>query len=463
MQEIFAIGFYFVVLFAFAQLRKKRGLTQSDFVIGGRSLGRWTTALAAHASDMSNWLFMAYPGAVFVMGGQHVWVAIGLVTVMWLNWTFVAPRIRRESERSGSVTLCGFFENRLGQSWAAGRLVTAIALFVFYTVYVGAILMGVGVLMMTLFPLSYFWGVMIGILLVLPFLLMGGYLTLAQVDLFQGLFLLAVIIFVPVYVIMGFDGSVTEAVSKAGRSFSLGGNIGNSLLLMLGWGLGYLGQPHILTKFMGIRNPDEMSSSKWIGMSWQVLSLGAATLVGFVGIAVLGNLDDPEMVFIVLVRRYFSPVVSGIFLSGILAAVINTISSILLVLSTTIVEDVYKRFLKSDLSEKKQLRITRVACVISAVIALGIAMPNFASINTLVEYAWYGLGATFGPLVIACLYFRRLTKMGAWLGMSCGALIGMVWPVFDTQIPSLVVAFPISLGVIYAVSRLIEVKEEKLV
>lgn len=460
MSEFLAICIYFSFLFIYASWKKQQNITQKDFVIGNRSLSHWKTALSVHASDMSNWLFMAYPGAIFVKGGGHMWVGIGLILMMWMNWIFVAPRMRAETEKTGSVTITGFFEQKLGKHWPTGRLITSTFLFLYYTIYVSVILCGMGILIKTLFPVSYSLGVVLGIALILPYVLIGGYMTLARVDLFQGLFLLAVILFVPLFILFDFGGisALISAVHEKGRSFSLISledplGTWQNVLLMLGWGVGYFGQPHILTKFMGIKDPKLMNQSRRIGMSWQILSFSAASLVGFVGIAVFGNLLDPEQVFIELVKKYFPPFIAGIFLCAIIAAIINSVSSMLLVLSTTLTEDIYKRFLKKDASEKEQLFITRLAGAISAIVAVGIALIKFATIDQLVFYAWSGLGATFGPLVIASLYYQYLTSKGAWVGMLIGGGLVALWPLFHTSIPPLVVAFPVALAAIYLISR----------
>lgn len=456
MTEILAIVLYLGLLFSYAKWKQKKDQTGEDFLIGGRSLNRWTTALAAHASDMSNWLFMAYPGMIYLVGGHQIWVAIGLTLIMWANWVWIAPKIRVQSEKAKAITLCGFFENRLGDNWPSGRLLISLAQFIFYTVYVAAILCGLAMLLQALFPISYSLGIFIGIALVVPLLLIGGYSTLAEVDLFQGLFLLFVILFVPLFV-MGKSGgldTLIQAVHSEGKTFSLfGSSMSSNLFLMFGWGLGYFGQPHIITKFMGIKNPSELAFSKRIGMSWQVISFFGATLVGFVGIALLPPLADREMIFIELVRAYFPPFLSGIFLCAIIAAIMNAMSSMLLVLSTTIAEDLYKRFSSKALSDKKQLAIARMACLVAALCALSIALPRFASIDKIVHYAWSGLGATFGPLLIASLYFKKFSKTGATWGMVTGGLIVCFWPLISSEIPSLVVAFPISLATIFFGSR----------
>lgn len=460
MSEFLAIGIYFSFLFFYASRRKKQKITQKDFVIGNRSLNQWKTALSAHASDMSNWLFMAYPGAVFIRGGAHIWVAIGLILMMWINWTVVAPKMRIETEKEESVTITGFFEQKLKKHWPFGRMVTSGFLFLFYTIYVAATLQGMGILMKTLFPFSYFTGILIGIFLILPYVLMGGYATLARVDLFQGIFLLAVIIFVPCFVIVDLGGmqNFISSIYEKGQSFSLISlknplALWKDLLLMLGWGLGYFGQPHILTKFMGLKDPGQMQQCRNIGMSWQILSLLAATSVGFVGIAIFDHLADPEQVFIEIIKKYFPPFLIGIFLCAIIAAIINAVSSMLLVLSTTIAEDFYKRFLRKNASEKQQLFVTRLAGGMAAIFATGVALLKFATMDQLVYYAWSGLGATFGPLVIASLYFPYFTNKGAWIGMLVGGGCVAIWPLFGWNFPALVIAFPLSLVSIYFISK----------
>ncbi len=473
MTEFLAICIYFSFLIGFAITKQKRSLTQRDFVIGNRSLNRWTTALAAHASDMSNWLFMAYPGMVFLIGGQQMWVAIGLLLMMWVNWRLIAPRVRRETEKTSSITITGFFEQKLGQNWPIGRLVTSVFLFLFYTIYVAVTLYGMGLLVKTLFPVSYVTAIILGVALILPYVLIGGYLTLAKVDLFQGLFLLSVILFVPLYIGVDFGGvnAVIQAVKSHGKSFSLFStndplSLWNSILLMLGWGIGYFGQPHILTKFMGIKDPQQIRGACRIGMTWHFLSLLGATLVGFVGIAVFGTgLPDHEQVFIELVHNYFPPFISGIFLCAIIATIINSVGSMLLVLSTTITEDIYKRFLRTDCSEKEGLLVTRLASALSALIAMGIALSKVATIDQLVMYAWSGLGASFGPLMIATLYSKRLTSTAAWVGMVVGGGTVAIWPLLGWKIPPLIVAFPLALIAIHLASRMtsaVPVKNESI-
>lgn len=455
--QLIAIGLYFSLLFVYALGQKRTKISQQDFILGNRSLNRWSTAMAAHASDMSNWLFMAYPGMVFLKGGAHIWAAIGLVLMMWLNWMLVAPRLRKETEKTESVTITGFFEQKLGRSWPRGRLTISLFLFLFYTVYVAVMLVGMGVLIQTLFPVSYSFGVFVGALLILPYILVGGYKTLARIDLLQGIFLLAVIFFVPIYITNNLGGFsvLKQGVQSAGMSFSLftGTSIWGNLFLMLGWGIGYFGQPHILTKFMGIKNPLEMKDSRRIGMTWQILTLGAASFVGFVGIAVFSQLENSEHVFIELVRSYFSPFVSTLFLCAVLAAIINAISSMLLVLSSTVVEDIYVRFFRKNCSDQEQLFVSRIAIILSISIGLWIALLNFATLDGLVFYAWSGLGAIFGPLVLSSLYFKKITSKGAWLGVITGGGLVALWPLLRVQTEVLPFAFPLALTVIYFTSR----------
>lgn len=460
MFELIAIFLYFSCLFFFVLRRRKKRLTQEDFVIGSRSMNRWMTALSAHASDMSNWLFMAYPGMVFLYGGQHFWAALGLIVMMLLNWVMIAPKIRRATEKTHSVTLIDFFEKRLGGEWSSGRVITSCALFLFYTVYISGALYGMGFLVEALFGIPYALGVLMGVCLIIPYLLIGGYTTLAQIDLIQGVFLLLVLLFVPLFVSLKMGG--LDSFHFHGRNLSLfSGSLGENLLLMLGWGLGYFGQPHILSKFMGIREVGELKASMGIGIGWLILTLGAASLVGIVGISFFdGTLANPEQVFVQMVRQSFPSFVSGVFLCAIIAAILNAVSAMLLVLSTTFTEDLYKRFTRRSVTSKEGLFVSRISSIVVACIAMGIALNTSSTIDQLVLYAWSGLGATFGPLLIMSLYGKILTPRGAWAGMMAGGGCVALWPLIGTSsFPSLVAAFPLSLLVLAIVSKCTAPKE----
>ena len=469
--ELTAILIYFSILLLIGILSYRRHLSASDFIIGGRSLNYWLTALAAHASDMSSWLFMGYPALILTGGLFKGWAAIGLITFMLLNWILVAPRIRVATERYNSLTFSSFFESRLSDTTGTIRIFTAIMSLAFYTIYISAGLVGLGLLIQTLFNIPYDIGILIGILIVVPYVFIGGYTTLAWIDLFQGLFLMCVIIFVPAYVLPKIGGwrSLQLTIQTKHLSTSLLPDFSPKTLTLviletLGWGLGYFGQPHIVTKFMGIRNASEIWKSTLIGMTWMVISLSAATLVGLVGIGFFANgLKDSEQVFIEMVKTTFSPFLIGFILCAVLAATINAMSSQVLVLSSSLTEDFYKRIFNKTASAKELLIVSRLGVVIVALFAFVIAYGKISTIYSLVLYAWSGLGASFGPLLLLCLYSNSINKYGAWAGILSGGTISALWPYLNNRmpidIPMIVPAFFISFFSILIVSKITNAKK----
>ncbi|MGD0664882.1 MAG: sodium/proline symporter [Rhabdochlamydiaceae bacterium] len=441
--ELLAIIVYFLLLLTVGYFSYKKSLSAEDFIIGSRSMNYWLTALSAHASDMSSWLFLAYPAAVFSQGLIAAWVAIGLISCMYLNWQFIAPKIRVATEQYNSLTFSSFFESRLGDTSGLIRFFTAGILIVFYTIYISAFLTGMGDLLTSLFHINYGVSILIGILIVIPYVFSGGYVTLAWIDLFQGSFLLLVIIGVPLYLLGGVGGflGISESMTTHHLAKSLVPNFSHTTLISiismtLGWGLGYFGQPHIVTKFMGIRNVSEIPKSKWIGMSWMTLSLGAATLIGLVGIPFFKDvLSNPEEIFILMVKDSFPAFIVGFILCAVLGATINAMSSQVLVLTSSLTEDFYKRMFRPHATSKELLMVSRLGVILVGTIAFFIALPRTHSIYILVEYAWCGIGASFGPLVILSLYSDRVNKFGAWAGILGGGIIAATWPIVNKLFP----------------------------
>jgi sodium/proline symporter len=464
-EEILAVICYLALLLSIGFFSYRRHISAAEFIIGGRSMNYWLTALAAHASDMSSWLFMGYPAVVFTAGLFNAWSAVGLLVFMYLNWQLIAPKIRVATEQYNSLTFSSFFESRLADTSGKIRVFTAIMSLLFYTIYISAGLVGLGLLLETLFHLNYYWGVVIGLVIVIPYVFTGGYVTLAWIDLFQGFFLMGVIIFVPLFLfgkVGGWSG-ISQAVEAKKLTLALFPDFSSKTILAIigmtaGWGLGYFGQPHIVTKFMGIRNVHEISKSKAIGMSWMLLSLAAATLVGLVGIAFFsGRQIDSELVFIEMVRESFPPFFVGFILCAVLAATINAMSSQVLVLSSTITEDFYKRIFRKDASSKELLIVARAGVIVVSCVAFFIAFGKFSTIYSLVLYAWSGLGSAFGPLLLLSLYWRGINKYGAWAGILSGGIIAGIWPyanhLFSINVPSLLPGFISSFVLILAVSK----------
>lgn len=459
----FVVYFLILLTIGFASHRKSK--TESDFILGDRSLSFWLTALSAHAADMSAWLFMALPAAVFIGGMQTSWMALGLFLGMFLNWQFVAPRLRSFTEETGSYTLSTFFEKRFNDPSGWLRLLTALFLIFFMTVYLAAGLVAMGFLFEALFSIDYYIGIALAISAVVAYTFVGGFVAVAWTDLFQALFLLSVVIFVPFYALGSFGGFevVQQAADAKNISLSLLPDpslqgIFSIAMIALGWGLGYFGQPHIITKFMGIRDVKEMGKAKILGMTWQSLALFGACFIGVVGIGFFpqGIVND-ELVFVEMVKNLFSPFFGGLILCAVLAANISTMDSQLLVSASTVAEDLYKRFFNKSAASALLLKVSRCAVVGIGALALFIASFKNTSVLGAVFYAWGGLGASFGPLVIAALYMKSATRTGAICGMLIGGIIGALWPLINPlvtvwAIPAMVPGFLFGLLGIYGIS-----------
>ncbi len=474
LQEIITFSIYFAALLLVGLLSSRKQQSEVDYIMGGRSLNFWLTALSAHASDMSSWLFLAYPALIYVGGMPNAFAAIGLTFCMYLNWQFIAPKIRIATEQTTSLTLSAFFENRLADKSNILRIVSALASLLFYTIYIAAGLVGMGILVESLFDIPYYVGIIIGLLIVMIYVFAGGYKTVAWIDLFQGFFLLAVILFIPAMLISQIGGfsPILKVIHEHGISTKLIPNFEPWTLwtlfsLMMGWGLGYFGQPHILTKFMGIKNVSDMAKSKYVGISWQILALGGATLVGLIGIYLFQpgmvmpdgtvlSAFKPEEVIIETAKLHLPGIVSSLVLCAVLAATTNVMAAQILVVASSLSEDFYKTLVNKEASGKTLLRVSRISVVLISLIAFFIASLKTATIYGLVLYAWSGLGGTFGPLLIACLYSKNINRFGGIWGVIIGALFGTFWPAvekaYGLHFPAMFAAFLASSFTIYFVS-----------
>lgn len=460
--EIIAVAIYCAILFTIGYFSYKRHISSSDYLIGGRSLNYYMTAMAAQASDMSSWLFLAFPALIFQKGIFYAWFAVGLALFMYLNWQFVAPRVRKMTEQYNALTFSSFFESRFADTSGTIRIFTASMSLVFYSIYISSGLYGLGMLLEVLFDLHYHLGITIGILVVIPYLLFGGYKTLAWIDLFQGMFLLIVITVVPLYALKFIGGfkAITPALQAKQLSWSLIPNfqpktLFSILLLIGGWGLGYFGQPHIVTKFMGIKNVSEVKKAKWVGMSWQIMALFGATLIGLVSVAFYkSGIADDQLVFVEMVRLLFPPFLAAFILCAAIAATISTMDSQILVLATNLTEDFYKRIFRKNASSDELVFVSRIAVILIAIFAYAIAFFRIFTIYELVFFAWSGLGASFGPLMLFSLYSKRVTKQGAWAGILSGGILATVWPEKMTGVPTIIPAFLVSSALIYTISLL---------
>lgn len=439
---IAALLLYFVILTVLVAWSSRGIRSNADFVIGNRSLNFWLTAMAAHASDMSSWLFMGYPALIFIGGLFNVWVAVGLVICMWLNWELVAKKLRVLTGQWNCSTFSSFLHHRYEDKSGLLQISSAIFCFIFYIVYICSGLTGIGILGESLFGISYSLSILIAACIVVLYVTIGGFIGLAWVDFTQGMFLLTVLCLTPIFIVNQHVGTETFFSSLTSNPSILKWfptSIAEAIsvvVMALGWGLGYFGQPHIVTKFMGIKSSEEISKSRNFGMGWMVLSLAAATAVGLVGISFFASgLGDPQMVFVEMVKRSFSPFLAGLILCAVIAATINVMSAQLLILGSIVNEDVCRRFFAQKLTSKHLLYISRLGIVFAAIFAYIIAYFKISSIYHLVHYAWSGLGASFGPLMIVSLYSERANHYGAFAGILMGGLVAGVWPVVNEFIP----------------------------
>jgi sodium/proline symporter len=458
-----ALLIYFTFLFGIVFLSSRKVKTSQDFVLGNRSLNYWLTAIAAHASDMSSWLFMGYPALIYASGLFNAWIALGLVICMWLNWQLIAMRFRKLTGMWDCATFSSFLHCRYDDKSGMLQLLSALFCFIFYVVYICSGLVGLGILGHSLFGVDYSLSILIGALIVVTYVIVGGFLTLAWIDFIQGIFLMTILCLTPIFIVNEWGGfnAIMDDLSKNPNHLKILPHTFQEAIqvffMLLGWGLGYFGQPHIITKFMGIKNVDEIDKSKRIGMLWMILSLSAATVVGLVGIAFFKSLSDPQMVFIEMAKSSFSPFVIGFIFCAVLAATINVMSSQLLILGSIFSEDIYKRYSK-NISSKKLLFVSRACIIVATFFALIIAQMKPGSIYDLVYYAWSGLGSAFGPLILVALYSKNGNKYGAYAAIIVGGTTTALWPLINPHLPvqidALIPGFLFSFGAIFTTNYL---------
>ncbi len=469
--ELFAFITYFIIIaiIAFASYRKQQ--TETDYILGNRSLNFYLTALSAHASDMSSWLFLGFPALIFVTGVTGAWAAIGLVVCMFLNWHFVAPKIRTITEQTNSLTLSSYFENRFNDTSGKIRIISAIMSVFFFTFYISSGLVGMGILVESLFGFNYTLGISIGLFVVVAYVFFGGYRTVAWIDLFQGFFLLGVIVLIPSILLFKAGGldPVLQAVKAKHLTTSLFGDFApktlfSYLLIAAGWGLGYFGQPHIITKFMGIKKVSDMSKAKYLGISWQTIALLSATMIGLLGIYIFpSGLENPEYVTLGLVKSSLPVFFSGLALCAILAATTNVMAAQILVVASNASEDFYKRLFRREATSNELIWVSRASVILISLVAFFIAFFNVSSIYQLVFYSWSGLGASFGPLVLLSLYRKKINHHGAFAGILVGGISSGVWYSFEStfqmHIDPLIVGFILGGITIELVSFLTQKKQ----
>jgi sodium/proline symporter len=406
----------------------------NDYVLGGRRLGAGVAALSAGASDMSGWLMLGLPGAMYVGGMSEIWLPIGLAVGAYLNWQFVAKPLRVYTEVSNdSITVPDFFENRFRDQSKILRVVSAIVILVFFTFYTSSSLVGGAILLENSFGMNYELALWVGAAVILSYTLFGGFLAASWTDFIQGILMFLALIIIPIVAIFELGGW-NETVQQIGsidpthlNVYSGATTIG--VISLLAWGLGYFGQPHILVRFMGLKSTKDVPKARLIGMVWMILSLFGAVFVGFAGIAYFADspLQNAETVFIMFSQVLFNPWVAGFLLAAILSAIMSTVDSQLLVSSSALANDFYKSLFRRNASKKEEMIVGRIAVLGIAIIAILLGYDPESKVLELVSYAWAGFGAAFGPVIILSLFWKRMTRNGALAGIIVGAVTVIVW------------------------------------
>lgn len=411
-----------------------------DYILGGRSLGSVVTALSAGASDMSGWLLMGLPGAIYLSGISESWIAIGLTMGAYLNWKLVAGRLRVHTEaNNNALTLPDYFTSRFEDTSKLLRVISAIVILVFFTIYCASGIVAGARLFESTFGMSYETALWAGAAATIIYTFIGGFLAVSWTDTVQASLMIFALILTPVIVILavgGIDTSmlVIEAKNPANLDMFKGLNL-IAIISLMGWGLGYFGQPHILARFMAADSHHTIRKARRISMTWMILCLGGAVAVGFFGIAYFENnpsqagtvSENGERVFIELAKILFNPWIAGILLSAILAAVMSTLSCQLLVCSSAITEDLYKAFFRKKASQRELVWVGRLMVLLVALIAIALAANPENRVLGLVSYAWAGFGAAFGPVVLISVMWSRMTRNGALVGMIIGAATVIIW------------------------------------
>lgn len=430
---------YLIMMLAIGVYAYQRTKNSSDYFLGGRSLGPWPAALSAGASDMSGWLLLGLPGYAYAAGMEAIWLAGGLLAGTWLNWLLVAKRLRTYSVTTDSLTLPEFLSRRFNDKSKLIQTISAFFILLFFLFYTSSGLVAGGKLFETVFGIDYTVAVIIGTVCVVSYTLFGGFLAVSWTDLVQGLLMAAALLVVPFAALDGGFGTLNTELSNINPELltlwnGLDGEPLSAIAIisLAAWGLGYFGQPHILARFKASRTNKDLTTARRIAVIWTGLSMFGAMLVGFVGLVYVTNnpamtLEDGEKIFMILVNAIFHPVIAGILLAAILAAIMSTADSQLLVSSSALAEDFYKQVFKTDASSEDIVRVGRIAVIVLSVIALTLAMTPDSSVLGLVSYAWAGFGAAFGPALVLSLYWSRMNRNGALAGIVVGGVTIVVW------------------------------------
>ena len=484
---LISLALYFILMLAIGLWAWRRSTDTSEgYLLAGRNLPPSVAALSAGASDMSGWLLLGLPGALYAAGLVEAWIGIGLFVGAYFNWLIVAPRLRKQTQDLGNaLTIPEFLANRFPDKAVALRVISALIVVVFFSVYTAAGLVGGGKLFETSFAgllpdvgmSDYMLGIWITCLVVLAYTMVGGFLAVSLTDFVQGLIMVTALVIMPLVIMFGPGGSAGGSLTQVPVDGFLSLTQGLTALGFISavtWGLGYFGQPHIIVRFMAVRSVEEVRTARNIGMTWMGVALIGAIGIGIAGRAYVERnglvIDDPETIFIVLANLLFHPLVTGFLLAALLAAIMSTISSQLLVASSSLTEDFYKLFFRKEAGERESVNVGRICVALVALAAIWIARDPESQVLGLVSNAWAGFGAAFGPLIILSLTWDRMTGAGAVAGLVTGAAVVAAWialgwnaqlPGFDGGLYEIVPGFIAAWLAIWLVSKATAPEDEQ--
>ncbi|MGK0266743.1 MAG: sodium/proline symporter [Maricaulis sp.] len=436
-EALISLGLYFILMMGIGYYAYKKSTSDvSEYMLGGRKLHPAVAALSAGASDMSGWMLMGLPGAIYVSGMSSAWIAVGLLIGAYLNYKLVAPRLRAYTEiADDAITIPDYFEKRFKDKSRLLRVISSLVIVVFFTLYTSAGVVAGGKLFEASFGMSYEIGLFLTAGVVVAYTLFGGFLAVSLTDFVQGCIMFVALVTVPIVTYMvlgGADPVMTELNSIDPHLLQMTAGVTvMGVISSMAWGLGYFGQPHIIVRFMAIATLKEVRPARHIGMAWMLVTVLGAVGTGILGLAYVSStgaeLTDPETIFILLSQVLFHPLVGGFLLAAILAAIMSTISSQLLVSSSSLTEDFYKHFVRRGASQKELVLVGRISVLAVSLIAIMLAFDRSSTILSLVSNAWAGFGAAFGPLILLSLFWRGMTRSAALAGMITGAATVLFW------------------------------------
>jgi sodium/proline symporter len=464
------LGFivYLLCVLIIGILTFKSNNNHKDYFIAGRKLNPWVVAFSERASGESAWLLLGLPGAALAAGFLELWTALGCIFGIIFSWSIIAYDLRKETEQTDSITLPNFFAVKFGKDDRILRTISMIIILFFFTFYLAAQFNGAGKVLNVTFGISQTSGILIGALVIIFYTMMGGFFAVAWTDLIQGIIMIGALVILPLIGLIAVaeqGHSLSSAVSQAGSTFvsTVGGKSGWAAVAViiggLSWGLGYMGQPHLLTRFMSIKSLEKIKISRRIAIVWAIPAFFGAMLIGLVGLSLYGQgyFDDVEKVMPHLATTLLPAWLAGIFISGAIAAMMSTADSQLLVISSSVIEDFYHKTLKKDVTEKTLLNISRIVTIIIGIFGVLIALFSKQLIFSLVSYAWSGLGASFGPALLLLLKWKGTTKQGVLAGMITGSVITVIWKnvaALDSIITHRFISWMLAFLAVWLVSKL---------